>query len=733
MIIFVIALSLLGAPEEAGRDPISFFEEKIRPVLAERCYQCHSAEAARGGTLMGKLQLDTREGVQRGGSRGSVVEAGRPDQSTLIKALEYTNSDLQMPPAGKLPDEVIADFVQWVALGAPDPRDAQSVDTAKMDLESGRLHWAFRPLRPVDPSQVSAASPEESAWTDSPIDRFVLAKLHEKQFRPAREADRARLIRRAYFDLIGLPPAPDEVEAFVRDSSAEPFRQLVDRLLASPHYGERWGRHWLDVARFGESLGAHEGDNAVREDAYRYRDAVIRAFNDDLPYNDFVRYQVAGAPSGSPAGRRDLGRFVQIGTNLSRNDNPNDRKFHRLDDMVSTTGQAFLALTVGCARCHDHKVDPITAEEYYQLTAVFFDEVEVKPNAGGKHVALELPTPHLLAGGSWASPIKPVKPGFLRVLMRDGRSAKDWRPRPEAADGPEPQLEGSKLRMLANWLTDVEQGAGALLARVIVNRLWQHHFGRGIVSTPNDFGRLGTEPTHPALLDWLASKLIQEGWRFKPIHRLMMNSAVYRQAAGTELAQARHDAYNEYLWHRRPLRMEAEVIRDHLLSVSGALRTNMYGPSTSIGSREEPFKDTPDTWRRSVYLMSPRFILHPVLKIFDLPDNTQSVGLRDVGTTPISTAFMLNAPFVWEQAKRFAQRVRDRVGGDPGRQIESAYRMALSRPPTVEEREIGLSFLGRRRADSLEAGKEPGSLDAQSPLVEYCHAVMSLNEFIYVH
>ncbi|MDE2665559.1 MAG: PSD1 and planctomycete cytochrome C domain-containing protein [Acidobacteriota bacterium] len=733
MIIFVIALSLLGSPEEAGQHHIDFFEKKIRPVLAERCYQCHSAEAARRGTLMGKLQLDTREGVQRGGSRGSVVVAGRPDQSMLIEALEYTNPDLQMPPAGKLPDEVIADFVQWVALGAPDPRDGQAVDRAKMDLESGHLHWAFRPLRPVDPPQVSAATPEESAWTDSPIDRFVLAKLHEKQFRPAREADRARLIRRAYFDLIGLPPAPDEVEAFVRDSSAEPFRQLVDRLLASPHYGERWGRHWLDVARFGESLGAHEGDNAVREDAYRYRDAVIRAFNDDLPYNDFVRYQVAGAPSGSPAGRRDLGRFVQIGTNLSRNDNPNDRKFHRLDDMVSTTGQAFLALTVGCARCHDHKVDPITAEEYYQLTAVFFDEVEVKPNAGGKHVALELPTPHLLAGGSWASPIKPVKPGFLRVLMRDGRSAKDWRPRPEAADGPEPQLEGSKLRMLANWLTDVEQGAGALLARVIVNRLWQHHFGRGIVSTPNDFGRLGTEPTHPALLDWLASKLIQEGWRFKPIHRLMMNSAVYRQAAGTELAQARHDAYNEYLWHRRPLRMEAEVIRDHLLSVSGALRTNMYGPSTSIGSREEPFKDTPDTWRRSVYLMSPRFILHPVLKIFDLPDNTQSVGLRDVGTTPISTAFMLNAPFVWEQAKRFAQRVRDRVGGDPGRQIESAYRMALSRPPTVEEREIGLSFLGRRRADSLEAGKEPGSLDAQSPLVEYCHAVMSLNEFIYVH
>jgi hypothetical protein len=733
VIAFVVTLSLLGAPEEPGQDRIDFFEKKIRPVLAERCYQCHSAEAAGTGTLMGKLQLDTRAGVQRGGARGSVVVPGRPDQSMLIDALNYTDPSLQMPPGGKLPDQVIADFVKWVALGAPDPRDAKAIDTAKMDLESGRRHWAFRPLH-IDPPPVPppAASSDEATWRHSPIDRFILAKLHEKQFRPAQEADRRTLIRRAYFDLVGLPPAPGEVEAFVRDSSADAFRQLVDRLLASPHYGERWARHWLDVARFGESVGAHVGSD-IREDAYRFRDAVIRAFNDDLPYNEFVRYQVAGAPKGFPAGRRDLGRFVHLGTNLDKNSNPNDRKFHRLDDMVSTTGQAFLGLTVGCARCHDHKIDPITAEEYYQLTAVFFDEAEVKPDAGGKYVALEVPTPHLLAGGSWARPIKPVKPGFLRVLMRDGRSAKDWRPRPEAADAPEAELEASKLRMLASWLTDVEHGAGALLARVIVNRLWQHHFGRGIVSTPNDFGRLGTQPTHPALLDWLASKLIQKGWRLKPIHRLIMNSAVYKQAASMKMAQAQHDAHNEYLWHRRPLRMEAEVIRDHMLSVSGALRTNMYGPSTSIGSRKEPFKDTPDTWRRSVYLMSPRFNLHPVLKIFDLPDNTQSVGLRDISTTPSSTAFTLNAPFVWEQAKRFAQRVRDRVGGDPGRQIESAYRIALSRPPTVEEREIGLSFLGQRRAGSLEASKEPGSLDARSPLVQYCHAVMSLNEFIYVH
>ena len=729
MILSLIALSLLGVTGALGQDRVDFFEEKIRPVLAERCYQCHSAESARTGTLMGKLQLDTREGVEQGGSRGPVIVSGQPDQSILIEALQYTNANLQMPPGGKLPDSVIADFVRWVALGAPDPREGKAVDTAAMEIEAGRRHWAFRPLHPVDPPEISGASPDEAAWADSPIDRFVLAKLREMQFLPSQEADRSTLIRRAYFDLIGLPPTPDEVEAFVRDSSTTPFRQLVDRLLDSPHYGERWGRHWLDAARFGESLGAHEGDNAIRDDAYRYRDAVIRAFNDDLPYDEFVRYQVAGTPNSLPVKRRDLGMFVQLGTNLSKTDNPNDRKFHRLDDMVSATGQAFLALTVGCARCHDHKIDPITAEEYYQLTAVFFDEAKVKPDAGGKFVPLEVTTPHLLAGGSWQSPVRPVEPGFLRVLMRDGRSPVDWRSRPEVTDGP----ESPKLGMLANWLTDVEHGAGALLARVIVNRLWQHHFGRGIVSTPNDFGKLGTEPTHPALLDWLASQLIREGWHLKPIHRLIMNTAVYKQAASTNLAQARQDAYNEYLWHRRPLRMEAEVIRDHILSVSGSLRTDIYGPSIPIGNRKKAFQDTPDTWRRSLYLMSPRFHLHPVLKVFDPPDNTQSIGLRDVSTTPGSTAFMLNAPFVWEQAERFAQRVQDRVGGDPNLQIESVYRIALSRPPSVEEREIGLSFLGQRPAGGAEAKRELGSLDAPSPLVQYCHAVMNLNEFIYVH
>ena len=455
-----------------------------------------------------------------------------------------------------------------------------------------------------------------------------------------------------------MRPTPDEGEGFVRDSSAEPLRQLVDGILASPHYGERWGRHWFDAARFGESLGAHERDNAIRDDAYRYRDAVIRAFNDDLPYDEFAGYQFVGVPNSLPAKRWDLGMFVQLGTNLSKTDNPNDRKFHRLDDMVLATGKTFLALTVGCARCHDHKIDPITAGEYYQLTAVFFDEAEVKPDAGGKYVPLVVTTPHLLAGGSWQHPGRLVKPGFLRILMRDGPSPADWRSRPQVADGPEVQFESPKLGMLANWLTDVEHGAGTLLARVIVNRLWQHHFGRDIVSIPNNFGKLGTEPTHPALHDWLASQLIRDGWQLKPIRRLIMNTAVYKQAANTNLAQARQDAYNEYLWQHRPVRMEAEVMRDHILSVSGSMRTNLYGPSILIGNRKRLFKDTPDTWHRSAYLMSPRFHVHPVLKIFDPPHNTQSIRFRDVSTTPSSNAFILNLPFVREQAERFAQRVR---------------------------------------------------------------------------
>ena len=265
MILIVIALSLLGAPEEPSQNRINLFEKKIRPVLAERCYQCHSAEADRAGMLFGKLQLDTREGVEQGGSRGPAVVPGRPDQSILIEALKHTDRSLAMPPGGKLSDSVLADFVQWVTLGAPYPRDAQAAEPEKMDLESGRRHWAFHPLRSVDPPQISAASSDEAAWTDSPIDRFLLAKLHEMQFRPAQEADRPTLLRRAYFDLIGLAPAPEEVKAFVRDSSEDPCRELVDRLLANPHYGERWGRHWLDVARFGESKGAHKGDNGSKK------------------------------------------------------------------------------------------------------------------------------------------------------------------------------------------------------------------------------------------------------------------------------------------------------------------------------------------------------------------------------------------------------------------------------------------------------------------------------------
>ena len=284
---------------------------------------------------------------------------------------------------------------------------------------------------------------------------------------------------------------------------------------------------------------------------------------------------------------------------------------------------------------------------------------------------------------------------------------------------------------MARWITDTEQGAGALLARVMVNRLWQHHFGRGIVSTSSDFGRLGTEPSHPELLDWLASKLIDSGWRLKPIHRLIMNSAAYKQATGVEMAQARRDAHNEYLWHRRALRMEAEVIRDHMLSVSGALLNDLYGPSIPIGNRKKPFKDTPDTWRRSIYLMSPRFSVHPVLKVFDLPDNSQSIGVRGVSTTPSGAAFALNAPFVWEQAKRFAQRVREDAGDDLVAQVELAYTIALSRPPTVEERKLGLSFLRQPLAGAESQAARV--LDAPSPLVQYCHAVMSLNEFIYVH
>ena len=546
-----------------------------------------------------------------------------------------------------------------------------------------------------------AVPQEEDAWARTPIDAFILAKLRSKKLKPQPEADRYTLIRRLTLGLTGLPPTVNEINRFIADKEPKAYERLVERLLEKPAYGERWGRHWLDVVRFGESSGQLTVNaDKPRANVWRFRDAVIRALNEDVPFDQFVRFHFVPDQKN-----KELGQFIHLGTRLQDNSNPNDKQFHRLDDMVATTGTAFLGISFGCARCHDHPVDPMTTEEYYQLTATFWDQVKEAPQASRKRIAIEITEPRVLRKGSWSSPGAKVSPGFLKVLSRKEDS--HWR-----------GTARNELAALGNWLTDTEHGAGELLARVIVNRLWHHHFGQGLVKTPNDFGNQGTPPTHPRLLDYLARRLIEGGWRLKPIHRLIVTSATYRQAATVNTTPMEVDAGNTLLWHWRPNRLEAEAIRDSLLAVAGVLKPEMYGPSISIGHARQQVRDEPKSWRRSIYLQAHRSAKHPTLSLFDPPDYTISVGARTTGATPNGALFALNAPLVWELAGHMAKRVQAEAGDEPTAQVKRLYLLTLSRPPRAEELDIGLKLLGAENPDVLR---------------HYCHLVLGLNEMIYVN
>ena len=562
-----------------------------------------------------------------------------------------------------------------------------------LSAENPKL-WSLAPLQ-------SPKVPAAGDWGRTPIDGFVLSKLHAAKLQPQPEADRYTLIRRLTLGLTGLPPTVNEINRFIADKEPKACERLVERLLEKSAYGERWGRHWLDVVRFGESSGQLTVNaDKPRANVWRFRDAVIRALNEDVPFDAFVRMHFVPDEK-----HRELGQFIQLGPRLQDNSNPNDKQFHRLDDMVATTGTAFLGISFGCARCHDHPVDPMTTEEYYQLTATFWDQVKEAPQASRKRIPLEITEPRVLRRGSWSSPGAKVSPGFLKVLSRKEDS--HWR-------GP----VGSELAALGDWLTDTENGAGELLARVIVNRLWHHHFGQGLVRTPNDFGNLGTPPTHPQLLEYLARRLIEGGWRLKPIHQLIVTSATYRQAGTANTTPMKLDAGNTLLWHWRPNRLEAEAIRDSLLAVAGVLKPEMYGPSISIGHARQQVRDEPKSWRRSIYLQAHRSAKHPTLSLFDPPDYTISVGARTTGATPNGALFALNAPLVWELAGHLAKRVQSEAGDEPAAQVKRLYLSTLSRPPRAEELAIGLKLLGADNPDALR---------------HYCHLVLGLNEMIYVN
>jgi hypothetical protein len=973
-LICVLILSIVSVPAAAieiapSEDQIRFFEAKIRPVLLDQCTKCHGPQKQKAG-----LRLDSREAILNGGETGPAIIPGKPQESLLVTAIRHEADGPKMPPSKKLPAPAIADLTRWVEMGAPWPAEPDTGTTATpvkrrgefQITEKDRAHWAFQPVRRPVPPVV-----KKPAWMENPIDRFILAGLENKGMEPNPPATRRELIRRATYDLTGLPPTPEEVEVFLKDQSPTAYASLIDRLLASPRYGEKWGRHWLDLVRFAET-NSYERDG-VKPNAWRYRDYVIRAFNNDLPYDRFVREQLAGDELP------DQTNDSLIATGYYRlgiwDDEPSDRElalYDGYDDLVATTSQVFLGLTVDCARCHDHKLDPIPQKDYYRLVsffrnvnpyrnggptdevAIFADEnarlahaqtvrdAEQKRNAirsemakieadfaekSGKsrnqiseHVDIDdlryrfyrdtweklpvfdtlkpetvgsLPdgrfdlsaktrddafgfvfegslivpkagrytffldsddgsrlsvagksvvdldgihmtgheksaTVDLPAGRvpirldyfqlrnafglsvAWTGPSVPRRSltatprpktrdlakvplqrriiasgasvlgaetwtryqklkaefeGFAKTIVPPDRALSISEAGPEAPETTvllrgNPQSKGDRVepeflqvlggrrpnipkpapgakstgrrRALADWIVAPDN---PLTSRVIANRVWQHHFGRGIVRSSSNFGLQGDKPTHPELLDWLASELIANGWRLKPLHRVIMLSNAYQMSSRPQEKALASDPTNDHLWRFEMRRLGAEEIRDSILAVTGTLNLKMYGPGVyptippevlagqSVPGSGWGRSSPEDEARRSIYIHVKRSLLTPILESFDFAETDRSSPNRFATTQPTQALAMLNGTFMNLQAEALAKRLRDVAGTDRKRQVERALTLVTTRPPTVAEINRGVALI----ADLESKGIAP-----DAALRSFCLVALNLNEFLYI-
>jgi hypothetical protein len=814
----LLAIGLTARAAEPSRDQAQFFEARVRPLLVAKCYECHAASAKK---VKGGLLLDTRAGVRKGGESGAVIVAGQPDKSSLIRAVRYGDPELQMPPDAKLSRREIDVLVEWVRQGAPDPRDdAPAVATTAPDKpaypEAARKWWSFQPVRPTPPPAVRDAS-----WVKTDVDRFVLAKLEAHGLSPAPSADRRTLIRRVTFDLTGLPPAPPEVDAFLADASPDAYAKVVERLLASRAYGERWGRHWLDVVRYADTSGCNS-DFPI-PDAWRYRNYVIDSFNADKPYDRFVREQIAGDllpdDPGAPAEDADARRYERIIATtylpLSRRFSSVAEEFHlTLDDTIDNVGKAFLGLTVSCARCHDHKFDPIPQSDYYALYGIFqsttyafpgteiyrhrqnltplvprekleglapilakmrdqdarmyevYSRVETldtgkeKEAVKAKFAAIQKERDELLK----TAPEYPTAFAATEGIPADARVQLKGDPKKPGAVVPRGFLQilggqklpaderGSGRLELAHWLTEGifpslkhgpqagrlngDQPFNPLTARVMVNRIWLHHFGgRGLVRTPDDFGTRGAPPTHPELLDFLADRFVKGGWSVKAMHRLICGSATYQQACVENAAYSQQDPTNELLWTYNRRRLSAEEVRDAMLAVSGALDRSPGGPhpfKPEVAwrySQHNPFVDDFKTDRRSVYLMQQRIRQQPYLGTFDGADTNAVTGLRRTDTPPQQALFMLNAEFAHRQARLLADRLAKEAGPSAEGRVRSAYLLALDRPATSAEVEEALAFVRSLR----EPLKRANVKDVErSAWASYLRVLLSGNEFMFV-
>ncbi len=775
-------------------EQLHFFESRIRPLLIDNCDECHSKDSDEVG---GQLLLDSRAGIIHGGSTGPAIVPGDPDLSLLMTAVSYANPDLKMPPDAKLSEEQIADLATWIRMKAPDPRLDDTVAAVKakseIDWDQARDFWSLRPL-----SNAALPTVQNAAWPVGPIDHFVLSKLESAQLTPAEDADKRTLIRRAYFDLIGLPPSPDEVTAFLADTSADAFSTVVERLLKSPQYGERWGRHWLDVVRYSDTAG--DNSDFPIPQAYLYRNWVIEAFNRDLPYDQFVREQLAGDLFGGATPEERRSRVIATGyiANARRfGSRVDDYPQHlTIEDTIDNVGRTFLATTVNCARCHNHKFDPVTAEDYYALYGIFHStrypwpgieldqrqrdfvvtaspdevariqqerdsrqkqldsevkrlqkerdaasddlkqslekDVKIAEEAAQQFASQPLPyeTIYAVAEASTIEDVAvqlkgdPAKPGdivprrFLKVLHGD-----------TLPDG----HETSGRLQLANWIVDRQN---PLTSRVMVNRIWQHHFGRALVTTANDFGRHGHEPSHPELLDWLAQHFIDSGWSIKSMHRSIMLSHTYRMSSRLSPTAKGQDPTNQLLSAYPRHRLDAEVIRDTLLLLGGNLdptpgEAHLFPPQDKWKfTQHNPFKAIYESNRRSVYLMTQRIQRHPYLAIFDGADPSTSIPTRLTSTTPLQALYLLNDRFVHEQASGLTDRLLTGDNDDPMR-IERAWQLLFSRPPEPDETAAAVVFLSDVRRELEATGTDPEELPQQS-WQSLLRSLMRLNEFVYV-
>jgi hypothetical protein len=845
----------------------AFAQEQAISILQRNCSGCHGASQQMSG-----FNLATRDKALAGGSHGAAIVPGKPDASAL---LQRVTGKLQpsMPVGGKLSEAEAGILRKWIEAGAQWEGTMQAAQTTGRKITAAdRNWWAFKKPVRRDPPAVA-----DARWRNSPVDAFVFDKLRENNLQPTLRAEKATLIRRAYLDLTGLPPSPEEVDAFVSDPSAEAYAKLIDRLLDSPRYGERWGRHWLDVARYADS-GGYEQDFTY-PNAWRYRDYVIRAFNEDKPYDRFVREQIAGDElDDANYDALTATGFHRVGSTVGfrEKDNPQYR-FIYLDDLIGTTTRAFLGLTVSCARCHDHKFDPILQKDYYRLMAVFYPYInydhplapaeqvaayeakkagiekrvqplkdrireieepyrqqafeeklktfpvdiqvavktpEEKRTEGQKLLATqvlsikpqgyrslmkpedrtavdalakqvreaekELPKPlpvamgvrdgdyrlapmgpgddeapgkagsgnqggdinetyapvagkpyhppksYFLERGDYTSPSEEMQPGFLELITDLGVPISI-----QPADG---RITTGRRRALAEWIVSPEN---PLTARVMVNRIWQHHFGRGLVATPSNFGRLGRRPTHPELLDWLATEFQNSGWSVKHMHRIIMNSETYRMASEGG-AGAGADPENQFLWHYPERRLEGEAIHDAILAVSGKLNLKAGGPAFFAPVPERVRKSVakgiwvvneegPDVWRRGVYSYYKRGMKYPMFEVFDQPDPNVTCERRSVSTVPTQALTLMNNEFTVQQARFLAERIWREAGPEQQAQVRAVYRVALSREPAAKEMAANVAFLNRQLA-AHQSEASPG-LEA---LADLSHVVINLNEFLYI-